>query len=88
MRPRQLSRAIKVLSRIPFKDTAFDNVLVSFKPSHLTRSNTPRASSATQAPGGVELPFWVRRFLTIPSEATMLGPRESWMRGLSLSRQG
>lgn len=82
MRPRQLSRAIKVLSRIPFKDMTLDNVLVSFKPSHPTPSNTPRASSATQAPGGVELPFWVRRFLTIPGEATMLGPRELDERGV------
>lgn len=69
MRPGQLSGAIKVLSRIPFKDAGSENVLVRRKArssSKLTPSNTLPASCTTQAPGGVKLPFWVSGFITIP----------------------
>lgn len=69
MRPGQLSEAIKALSPIPFKDTHSENVLVSYKarsPSNPTPSSLLRAYRATLAPRGVELPFWVRGFITIP----------------------
>lgn len=65
----QVSGAIKVLSRIPFKDAGSENVLVRRKtrsPIKPTPSNNLPASCITQAPRGVKLPFWVSGFITIP----------------------
>lgn len=90
MRPGQLSRAIKALSRIPFKDAGSENVLVRRKarsPSKPTPSNSLPASCTTQAPGGVKLPFWVSGFITIPGEVrnktlyTAKHTSQEWGRG-------